>query len=330
MTQSERDSDETGTCLVKAITLDDADHQLIGLLTENGRISNRELGSQVGLTEVTIAARLRRLRESGVFRVGAVVDWAAAGYTYGLTFWITVEGRDPVKVADEIAEAETVHVVGVTLGTVDIIVYALGSGYADIHDLTRRFQRVPGVDRVVVDVQYEALKYSHRYALLRQDSHEISLPNPAYDLDDLDREIMQVLLRDGQMSNRMLARQIGSSEGTVRARLRRLEESGLLRIRGQVDPVLAQELRSLAIVSIVLEGTQDDEVVAQLVAMPSVLGCVRTSGTGQLLVNLGTSSRSALVDSIQKEIRRIPGIRSTQTWEIVRFVKMLSHFARFI
>lgn len=313
----------------ESLEIDEADRALIELLTENGRISNREIGGRVGLTEVTVAARLRRLRDSGIFRVAGVVDWEAAGYSFGLTFWISVEGRDPMAVASEIASHNAVHVVGVTFGAVDIIVYALATSLGDIDSLTRRFHSIVGVARLIVDVQYEPVKDSHRYALLRQD-HELTLPQPVYELDDLDRGIMKELLNDGRTSNRMLARQFGSSEGTVRARLRRLENAKLLRIRGQIDPVLASELRCLAFVALELDGAQDDQVIAKLLSLPSVLSATRTTGPSQLLITLGAPNRMALASSVNRDIREIPGVRSTQTWEILRFVKMLSHFARFL
>jgi Lrp/AsnC family transcriptional regulator for asnA, asnC and gidA len=312
------------------LTLDDADRKLIDLLADNGRISNRELGSRIGLTEVTIAARLRRLRESGVFRVGAVLDWAAAGYTFGLTFWINVESRDPIAVAGDLAKNDAVYVVGVSTGSVDIILYALASEYDDVEKLTRDFQRVSGVARVAVDLQYETVKYTHRYALLRNDREEFTLPAPVYALDDLDYAIIGALLQDAQVSNRMLARRIGSSEGTVRARLRRLEDANLLRIRGQVDPVLADELSSIAFVAVELDGNRDDEAIARMLEHRYVLSCTKTTGSAQLLLNLGAPDRASLADFIMKEVRAVQGVRAAQTWEIVRFVKMLSHYTRFI
>ncbi len=57
------------------VTLDAADLRLIELLTENGRLSNRSLATEVGLMEATVATRLRSLSRNHVLGVTATFDW---------------------------------------------------------------------------------------------------------------------------------------------------------------------------------------------------------------------------------------------------------------
>jgi DNA-binding Lrp family transcriptional regulator len=309
--------------------VDDADRAIIDLLCDDGRMSNRELAARVGFTEVTVATRLRRLQEAGIFRVNAVVDWAAAGYSFGLTFMIAVEGQDTLETAAEIASDDAVYMVALTFGSVDVIAYALVAGYDDIDRLTRRFKVVPGVSRLSVDLQYESLKWGHRYALVGHGENELRLPAPVIPLDDLDEKILRTLVRDGHASNRTIARRLGASEGTIRSRLRRLEEANLLRIRGQVDPVLAGELSALCMIAVTLDGRNDADAVQRINDLPIVLASTRTTGTFQLMISAGATDSSALVRSILRDLRTTPGVVATETWEVIRFVKQTSHFARF-
>jgi Lrp/AsnC family transcriptional regulator for asnA, asnC and gidA len=49
-------------------------------------------------------------------------------------------------------------------------------------------------------------------------------------IDKLDRQIIAALARDGRMSYRELARSLDVAEGTVRARMQRLQEEDLVRV----------------------------------------------------------------------------------------------------
>jgi len=63
-------------------TLDEIDQALIGLLSDNARLSHAELARGVGLSPPSVAERLRRLEEDGVVRAYTVeLDPKALGYT---------------------------------------------------------------------------------------------------------------------------------------------------------------------------------------------------------------------------------------------------------
>jgi Lrp/AsnC family leucine-responsive transcriptional regulator len=60
--------------------IDAVDEQILRILRDNGRISWRDLGSEVGLSANAAADRVRRLRDTGVVRgFAALVDPAAGG-----------------------------------------------------------------------------------------------------------------------------------------------------------------------------------------------------------------------------------------------------------
>lgn len=50
------------------IELDDIDKQIIALLQENARISNREIAKRVGLTATPTIERVKRLEREGVIK----------------------------------------------------------------------------------------------------------------------------------------------------------------------------------------------------------------------------------------------------------------------
>ena len=65
-----------------ATTIDELDRAILGILQEEGRITNVELASRVGLTAPPCLRRMRALEESGVVRgYHAELDPGALGYS---------------------------------------------------------------------------------------------------------------------------------------------------------------------------------------------------------------------------------------------------------
>ena len=72
--------------------LDRTDRDIIGLLMENARSSNREIAASVGIAPSTLSERLQRLQHSGVFRgFHAAVDPLVLGI--GLQAMIAIRLR---------------------------------------------------------------------------------------------------------------------------------------------------------------------------------------------------------------------------------------------
>ena len=74
--------------------LDAIDHQLLTLLQDDARLGYRELGRTIGMSPPAVAARVRRLENSGVIAgYGARVDPTAAGYGVHAFIVVTTAGR---------------------------------------------------------------------------------------------------------------------------------------------------------------------------------------------------------------------------------------------
>ena len=96
--------------------IDDIDHKLLALLTENARASYAALGTAVGLSTAATKRRVDRLRAEGVIRRFTVdVEPAAMGWTIEAFVELYCEGRVPpdrmrsmVVSIPEVVEAYTV------------------------------------------------------------------------------------------------------------------------------------------------------------------------------------------------------------------------------
>ena len=105
--------------------LDATDVELIRLLSEDGRLTNRELGRRVGMAEVTVAARIQALVDRQVLGVSAVVDWRAAGYSWDLWIEVSTESGTEYDVGRDLAALDGVQAVYVVFGPYDLVVHAV-------------------------------------------------------------------------------------------------------------------------------------------------------------------------------------------------------------
>ena len=131
-------------------------------------------------------------------------------------------------------------------------------------------------------------------------------------MDDLDRRILQALQADGRVPFTQIARQAGVSETTIRTRYQRLIQQGILRVAGIVDPY-ALEFEAIALVTILVEPGMADTIARSLAVLPEVSCLVRTLGTYDLVLEVFCRDVSHLTEVVTDKIRRIPGVRATET-----------------
>jgi Lrp/AsnC family transcriptional regulator, regulator for asnA, asnC and gidA len=141
------------------IELDDTDHRIIALLRDDGRLPYRSIARELGLTEATVRARIRRLEDSRTMRVVAVTDIEAAGYGMLLAIGVQVENRSPEDVARELAMIPEVFSVNVVVGAQDLEILMVAEDQDALHRLLQeRIATMAGVRRLTPSLAVNVLK----------------------------------------------------------------------------------------------------------------------------------------------------------------------------
>lgn len=315
----------------KRIVLDEADHALIDLLAIDGRMSNRQVAREIGLTEATVGARIRRLTENRVLRVGAVFDWEGAGYAWNLFLGVEVEGRTPRAVADEIVQLPHVHTVTLVFGSVDIWVHILATDREMLtRALTEDLVGIDGVRRVTANLSLETHKWRVRRGVFPATPQTLEFPSPVVAIDPVGLAVAAALHRDGRQSNREIARTLSVSEGTVRSRIRELEEAGFMQIVAQTDPNATGEIGAVLLVGIHVDGPVARALAQRLVDVPQALVVAVTAGRFDVHLVLAGADREGLIDFVATSLRQMPGVRSTETWDGIRVVGAKHHLVRIV
>ena len=130
--------------------------------------------------------------------------------------------------------------------------------------------------------------------------------------DQLDRDLIAVLRRDGRAPLSKLADILGVSRGTVQNRLDRLLESGALlgftvRVR---EDYAAGGIRAVMLIEVV--GKSTSEVIRKLRGFPELQALHTTTGKWDLVAEIQTDSLVEF-DRILREVRAIDGILNSET-----------------
>lgn len=135
-------------------------------------------------------------------------------------------------------------------------------------------------------------------------------------LDDVDVAIVRLLQADGRMSNAEMARRVELSAPAVHARVKRLEDSGV--VRGYTA-VLDRELAGFDMVcfisvSLQLHQFEAVERFRELVQeMPEVLECHHITGEFDYLLKAVFRNRRELQRFIVNRLTPIPGMARINT-----------------
>jgi len=131
-------------------------------------------------------------------------------------------------------------------------------------------------------------------------------------MDALDHQLLARLRNDARASIADIAKALEVSRGTVRARLKRFEVSGLImgytvRLR---EESLPNEIR--AWMSIAVEGDKTREVIRQLRGESAITAVHDTNGRWDLLAEVRAASITHLSEVLER-VRKIKGIQNTET-----------------
>ncbi len=135
--------------------------------------------------------------------------------------------------------------------------------------------------------------------------------------DDTDWKIISILKR-GDVPNNTIARKLGVSEGTVRARLKRLKEAGILQVRALINPdVLAN--KQLVIVAVrVAESKLLERKAEELAGLENVLSVSIASGRYDLIAEVLLDSNRGLVRFLTEELSTIEGILASESFIMLK------------
>ena len=135
-------------------------------------------------------------------------------------------------------------------------------------------------------------------------------------IDQTNLEIIKQL-RDGRKSFKAIAEELSVSENTVRARVAKLAEEGVLQISGLVDP---QSLpgHGAVIVGVKLQSTDLIKKGEEFSKLRGVVSVSVVTGRFDLILLVLLKEGFGLLEFYTEEVAKIKGVQSVETFVIYK------------
>jgi len=148
-----------------------------------------------------------------------------------------------------------------------------------------------------------------------------------YQLDEFDHQILEVLSSDARLSNRKIAQALGVTEGTIRGRLKRLQEENYLRFTAITAlSYLGNPL--LIFIGVTAEQSRVKEVAQAIAEMDGIRSVIITLGRFNIHVVGMYGTLDEVLNIANNAILALPGVRHVETSISVKQLKYDSRLAK--
>ncbi|TXI07822.1 MAG: Lrp/AsnC family transcriptional regulator [Novosphingobium sp.] len=149
----------------------------------------------------------------------------------------------------------------------------------------------------------------------------------AVQLDALDRQLVDMLALDARISNRKIAAELGVTEGTVRGRIKRLQQDGLIAFTA-ITGFEMGKLARLAFINIQADVDRVREVAQIIAEVPGVNAVLITMGQFNITAMSLIDELDELVELASDKILSIDGVHHVETSIAVKTVKYNARMAK--
>jgi Lrp/AsnC family transcriptional regulator for asnA, asnC and gidA len=140
------------------------------------------------------------------------------------------------------------------------------------------------------------------------------------DLDEIDRQIIDALQKDGREAFAQIAERLGVSPGMIRVRYNRLVEMGVLHVVAITNP-LRMGYNTMALIGIKVEGGKLMEAASQVAALDEVIYLIVVSGAYDIIAEVMCRDREHLLQFLTERLYKIDGVRESESFMHLKIVK---------
>ena len=285
--------------------LDNIDERIIQALSRSPDLSNKSMARQLGVSEATIANRIQSMEAGKIMCVVPQRNMLSDGYTLICLAFVEVRGTKMTDIAAKLAAIEEVITVSMIFDRSDFFVTFRVKDTDHLNKLiTQDFASLPEVKCIRTDTCLQIEKLISGLGDLSAGLSPFARPNNISKKDD---KIISLLLQDGRMSNREIARRLDVSEGNVRMRTKKMREADLFRI-GVVRDIDSVGKQASAIARILTVPSGVGRLTKQLKELEMVSFLSTMSGEYNVVAVLHGISQQEISLFCQENIRSRPKV----------------------
>lgn len=165
-------------------------------------------------------------------------------------------------------------------------------------------------DELLIDID----KTAKRPGRPKGKREEIYTPPTNERLDNLDRKILNIIMRNARVPSKDVAAVCGVSRAAIHQRIQRLIDAKIIIGSGYNVDHRILGYHTCTYVGINLQrGAMYRDVVPELEKIPEIVECHFTTGPYSMLVKLYARDNEHLMELLNSKIQMIPGVNGTET-----------------
>ena len=150
--------------------LDELDLQLISLLSQDARVSNRKIATELGVTEGTVRGRIKRLQQDRLIAFTAITGLEMAEKSRLAFISVQADVENVRTIAQQVSELPLINAVMITMGQFNILAMCLFDELDSLVEVASdRIIALPGVHHVETSIAVKTIKYNARMAKITAD-----------------------------------------------------------------------------------------------------------------------------------------------------------------
>lgn len=148
----------------------------------------------------------------------------------------------------------------------------------------------------------------------------VLVSQPAQSLDEIDRQIIAALQKDGRVAFAKIAEKLNVSPGMVRLRYNRLVEEGYLKVVAITNP-LRMGFATMAMIGIRADGSKLLEVAEKISKLDEVIYMIVSSGRFDIFAEVVCRNHEDLLRFITEKLSTIDGVRESESFMHLKIIK---------
>jgi Lrp/AsnC family transcriptional regulator for asnA, asnC and gidA len=139
-------------------------------------------------------------------------------------------------------------------------------------------------------------------------------------IDDIDRQIIILLQKDGRATFAQIAKLLKVSPGMIRVRYNRLVELGILRVVAITNP-LRMGFQTMALIGIKTEPDKLLDVADHIAALDEVIYLILVSGAYDIIAEIVCKDQNHLLNFLSERLYKIDGVHESESFMHLKIVK---------
>ncbi|MBF9255477.1 Lrp/AsnC ligand binding domain-containing protein [Pontibacter sp. 172403-2] len=135
-----------------------------------------------------------------------------------------------------------------------------------------------------------------------------------YEIDNLDKQILQLLMKDVTRAYTDIAKELNVSGGTIHVRMKKLNEMGVVKGSQLLVNPSAVGYDICAFIGVFLErGSEYKEAVEQMRLIPEIVELHYTTGSYSMFAKLICRDTKHLREVLNEKLQTVNGVERTET-----------------